>query len=53
MSFADVNEQKRHPVAVLLVQLLDGARLAPKRRSGKAAEDEHLWFAQLVLRAGD
>jgi len=39
--FPDVDHQERGPVAVGSVHLLESANLAPKRRSGKAPEDEH------------
>ena len=49
MGLADVDEEKLRPVLVRFVQLLDGARLAPKRRSRIAAEDEYDGFLTLEL----
>ena len=41
MRLGDVDHKKRHAVAILLVQLVEGGHLPPERRSSVAAENEH------------
>jgi len=40
MGFGDVDDKERGPVFVLIVELVEGGNLPPKRRSSVAAEDE-------------
>jgi hypothetical protein len=41
MRFENVDDQKRDPVAVLVIKLVEGGNLPPEGRSGVAAKDQH------------
>jgi hypothetical protein len=44
MRFCNVDDQECHALAILLVKLVKGRNLPPKRGSGVAAEYQHHWL---------
>jgi hypothetical protein len=41
MSFRDIHHQEPHPIAILLVEFVEGRNLPPEWRSGIASENQH------------
>ena len=53
MRLTDVDEQKRNPVAKVLIESLKGASLAPEGRSRVTSKDEHEGPALMERRSRD
>jgi hypothetical protein len=41
MRFLNINEKELHLILILMIELVERGNLAPKRRSGIAAKNQH------------